>query len=85
MQPIARQTATHAHLANIRAAVVQAGYHTQHRDGHERIEVTGTVRVVTNCGAGVLTSLTDDGWCECQLDGETRRDEYAIEHIELAA
>ena len=40
--------------------------------------------VTSMWGAGRLVSLTEDGWAEVQLEGETRRDEYPAEHVFLA-
>jgi hypothetical protein len=56
------------------------------RDGHERV-APGSKAVAVKVGAkvGNLISVTDDGWVEIQLAGETRRDEYPIEQVELAS
>lgn len=78
-------TTMHTRLATLRAAVLAAGHHVLRRDGHVRIEVTGVVRVVTHLGAARLVSITDDAYCECQLDGEHRRDEYPVALVVLDA
>lgn len=46
---------------------------------------TNTIRVRTTCGDGVLVYGTADGFCGVQLDGETRVDEYAAEHVTTLA
>lgn len=51
--------------------------------GHTRAYPLAPIRVRTDLGDGRLVSLTDDGWAEVELDGETRRDEYPAERVEL--
>ena len=41
-------------------------------------------RVTTMQGAGTALYLTRDGWIGVRLDGETRVDEYPIEHVAVA-
>lgn len=80
----AKQTARHQQIGALRAAIEAAAPVLANRDRHERICPTAAVRVTTNLGTGRLVSVTEDGWCEVQLDGETRRDEYPIEVVALA-
>ena len=84
MQTLRTQTPAHTHLANLRIAMERCGLMLHNRDGHDRLQLASDLRVLTHLGAGVLVSLTDDGWCEVQLDGETRVDEYPVELVELA-
>lgn len=51
------------------------------RDGHRRYVPSTRVPTTSMWGAGVLVSITEDGWAEVQLDGETRRDKYPAEHV----
>ena len=80
----AKQTARHQQIGALRAAIEGASPILARRDRHERICPTTTVRVTTHLGAGRLVSVTEDGWCEVQLDGETRRDEYPVEVVTLS-
>jgi hypothetical protein len=54
------------------------------RNGHKRFYPAAATAVTSMWGRGQLVSVTDDGWAEVQLDGETRRDEYPAEHVFLA-
>lgn len=80
----ATQTSRNQQIGALRAAIEAAAPLLAHRDRHERICPTKAVRVTTHLGAGRLVSVTEDGWCEIQLDGETRRDEYPVEVVALA-
>lgn len=75
----------------LRRAIETVGYDVVTRDGHRRIEPRAALRmqlpahVGTHCPSqGILISVTEDGWLELQLDGETRRDEYLPSQVELA-
>jgi hypothetical protein len=50
-----------------------------------RQQMTFTVqpRVTSMWGAGVMVYAKSDGWVGIRLDGETRVDEYPVEHVRL--
>lgn len=83
MNTIAAQPAHLASLLALRNALDAARPRIARKDRHVRIIPTDAIRVRTHLGAGRLVSVTDDAWCEIQLDGERRRDEYPIEAVSL--
>jgi len=75
---------TNTAIANIETFSADHSGLLANRNGHNRFYPAEATPVTSMWGRGQLVSVTEDGWAEVQLEGETRRDEYPAEHVFLA-